>query len=358
MKVLLITDQHFGARNDSQAFLDYYELFYSQIVIPYIDQNNITTVIDLGDTFDRRKYVNFATLERAKKMWFDPLAERGITVHTLVGNHDTYYKNTNEINSPNLLLGDYKNIITYSEAEVVEFDGTPIAMLPWICSGNYAQSLNFIQTAKADILMGHLELSGFAMMKGIENDHGMDKSLFNRYDTVFTGHYHHKSDDGRIHYLGNPYELTWSDYNDYRGFHVFDTSSRNLEFIRNPYRMFHKVFYNDSAVEEYAELELDKEKLLEYNGKNIKVVVQSKNNPYWFDMFVDEIYKVNPTQLSIVEDHGNMSELDDDDMINEAEDTLTILEKYIDGLEIDADKKRLNSLMRTLYQEAMNVESA
>ena len=357
MKLLLITDQHFGARNDSQAFLDYYEQFYTNIVIPYIDENNIDTIIDLGDTFDRRKYVNFYTLERAKKMWFDPLRERNIKVHTLIGNHDTYYKNTNEVNSPDLLLSDYDNIITYPDARVVEFDGTPIAMLPWICSGNYADSLKFIETAKADILMGHLELSGFAMMKGFENDHGMDKSLFNRYDTVFTGHYHHKSDDGRIYYLGNPYELTWSDYNDYRGFHVFDTDTRNLEFIRNPYRMFHKVFYNDSAVAEFSELELDKEKLLEYTGKNIKVVVQSKNNPYWFDMFVDQLHQTDPAQISIAEDHGNMDELDDDDIVSEVDDTLTILEKYIDSLEIDADKKKLNSLMRNLYQEAMTIET-
>jgi DNA repair exonuclease SbcCD nuclease subunit len=184
----------------------------------------------------------------------------------------------------------------------------------------------------------------------------MDKSLFNRYDTVFTGHYHHKSDDGRIHYLGNPYELTWSDYNDYRGFHVFDTDTRNLEFIRNPYRMFHKVFYNDSSVEEFTELELDKDKILEYTGKQLKVVVQSKNNPYWFDMFVDQLYQCNPAQMSIVEDHMNMDELEDDDMVNEAEDTMTILGKYIDGLEIDADKGKLNSLMRNLYQEAMSID--
>jgi len=358
MKVLLITDQHFGARNDSQAFLDYYELFYSQVVIPYIDEHNITTVIDLGDTFDRRKYVNFYTLERAKKMWFNPLAERNITVHTLVGNHDTYYKNTNEINSPDLLLSDYDNIITYPAPRVVDFDGTPIAMLPWICSGNYGESLNFIETAKADVLCGHLELSGFAMYKGYENDHGMDKSLFNRYDTVFTGHYHHKSDDGRIHYLGNPYELTWSDYNDYRGFHIFDTDTRELNFIRNPYRMFHKVFYNDSAVDEYSELELDKAKLLEYTGKHVKVVVQSKNNPYWFDMFVDQLYKADPAQMNIVEDTINMDELDEDDLVNEAEDTLTILGKYIDGLDMDVDKNKLTSLMRNLYQEAMTVETA
>lgn len=358
MKILLITDQHFGARNDSLAFLDYYEQFYQNIVIPYIDENDITTVIDLGDTFDRRKYVNFYTLERAKKMWFNPLAERNITVHTLIGNHDTYYKNTNEVNSPDLLLGDYKNIITYPSPRVVDFDGTDIAMLPWICSGNYAESLKFIEQCPATILMGHLELSGFAMYKGYENDHGMDKSLFNRYDTVFTGHYHHKSDDGRIHYLGNPYELTWSDYNDYRGFHVFDTNTRELNFIQNPYRMFHKVFYNDSAVDEFSELELDKDTLSSYTGKMLKVVVQSKTNPYYFDMFVDQLYKTDPGQVSIVDDNLNMDQIDDDDLVNEAEDTLTILEKYIDSLEIDADKKKLNSLMRNLYNEALTVEKA
>jgi DNA repair exonuclease SbcCD nuclease subunit len=352
MKVLLITDQHFGARNDNTIFLDYYEDFYRNTVIPYIDRHKITTIINLGDTFDRRKYVNFNTLERAKKMWFNPLDERGITMHTIVGNHDTYFKNTNEINSPELLLSDYEHIIPYAGPEVLQLDHCDIAILPWICPENYAECMEFVKTAPADILMGHLELSGFAMYRGYENDHGMDSNIFSRFDMVFTGHYHHRSDNGHIYYLGNPYELTWSDYNDPRGFHVFDTKTRELEFIRNPNRMFHKVVYDDRQ-----EVEIDAEKFQHLANRHVKVVVREKNNPYNFDLYMEAIYKNNPAQLTIVEDM-DLTSYDEDDIIDQAEDTVTILSKYIDGMEVNVDKSRLDTLMRNLYSEALQASDA
>ena len=355
MKILLITDQHFGARNDAVGFLDYYEDFYSNTVLPYIDKHNITTIINLGDTFDRRKYVNFHTLERAKKMWFTPVAERGITMHTIIGNHDTYFKNTNDVNSPELLLNHYENIIPYASPEVINIDGLDIAILPWICPENYTESMDFVQTAKAEVLMGHLELSGFAMYRGYESDHGMDSNLFSRFDMVFTGHYHHKSDNGHIYYLGNPYELTWSDYNDPRGFHIFDTETRKLEFIRNPYKMFHKVIYGKVNDTDQKKANADDFKHLA--GKQVKVVVQEKNNPYNFDLFIEAIYKNNPAQLTIVEEI-DLTNYDEDDMINEAEDTLTILSKHIAGMELDIDKSRLDTLMRNLYMEALQAQDA
>jgi len=347
MKVLLITDQHFGARNDNVQFLDYYEAFYKDTVIPYIDRHSIDTIINLGDTFDRRKYVNFHTLERSKKMWFDPLKERGVTQHAIIGNHDTYFKNTNDVNSPDLLLNDYDNIITYSEATVINVGGLDIAILPWICTENYQQSMEFVQNAKAEVLMGHLELSGFAMYRGYENDHGMDASIFNRFDMVFTGHYHHKSDNGHIYYLGNPYELTWSDYNDPRGFHIFDTETRELEFIQNPNKMFHKVVYNDAQ-----DINVDPENFKHLANKQVKVVVREKSNPYNFDLFIEAIYKNNPSQLTIVED-VDLTSYDEDDIVDEAEDTVTILSKYIEGMEVNVDKQKLDSLMRNLYSEAL-----
>ena len=133
MKVAIITDQHFGARNDSIAFLDFFEKFYDNTFFPSIDAAGISTVLILGDTFDRRKYVNFYALDRAKKMFFDKLAERNITVHMLAGNHDTYFKNTNEVNSPDLLLKEYNNIHVIDHPTTIEVDGTKICMMPWIC---------------------------------------------------------------------------------------------------------------------------------------------------------------------------------------------------------------------------------
>lgn len=349
MKVAIITDQHFGARNDSIAFLDFFEKFYDNTFFPALDANNISTVLVLGDTFDRRKYVNFYALDRAKKMFFDKLEERGIRVHMLAGNHDTYYKNTNEVNSPDLLLVEYGNIDVISKPETIVIDGTSICMMPWICPENYQESLDHIKNTKAEICMGHFEIAGFAMYRGMESHDGLAKETFEKFDLVFSGHYHHRSSDKHIHYLGNPYELTWQDYNDPRGFHLFDLDTRELEFICNPYRMFERIEYNDKDQEP---VDLD---ALELEQKYVKLVVVNKNDFYKFDKFIQKLYNKGCHEIKIIED---MSEFQDGEIGEELnlEDTVSVLTHYIDSIETDVDKEQIKTYMRTLYTEAINIE--
>ena len=349
MKVAIITDQHFGARNDSIAFLDFFEKFYGNTFFPTLDANNIDTVLILGDTFDRRKYVNFYALDRAKKMFFDKLEERGIRVHMLAGNHDTYYKNTNEVNSPDLLLVEYGNIDVISKPETIVVDGTSICMMPWICPENYQESLDHIKNTKAEICMGHFEIAGFAMYRGMESHDGLAKETFEKFDLVFSGHYHHRSSDKHIHYLGNPYELTWQDYNDPRGFHLFDLDTRELEFICNPYRMFERIEYNDK---DQDPIDLD---VIELEQKYVKLVVVNKTDFYKFDKFIQKLYNKGCYEIKIIED---MSEFQDGEIGEEInlEDTLSVLANYIDSVETDVDKEQIKTFMRTLYTEAVNVE--
>ena len=349
MKVAIITDQHFGARNDSIAFLEFFEKFYDNTFFPTLDANNISTVLVLGDTFDRRKYVNFYALDRAKKMFFDKLEERGIRVHMLAGNHDTYYKNTNEVNSPDLLLVEYGNIDVISKPETIVIDGTSICMMPWICPENYQESLDHIKNTKAEICMGHFEIAGFAMYRGMESHDGLAKETFEKFDMVFSGHYHHRSSDKHIHYLGNPYELTWQDYNDPRGFHLFDLDTRELEFICNPYRMFERIEYNDKDQEP---VDLD---ALELEQKYVKLVVVNKNDFYKFDKFIQKLYNKGCHEIKIIED---MSEFQDGEIGEELnlEDTVSVLTHYIDSIETDVDKEQIKTYMRTLYTEAINIE--
>ena len=349
MKVAIITDQHFGARNDSIAFLDFFEKFYDNTFFTTLDANGINTVLVLGDTFDRRKYVNFYALDRAKKMFFDKLEERGIRVHMLAGNHDTYYKNTNEVNSPDLLLVEYGNIDVISKPETIVIDGTSICMMPWICPENYQESLDHIKNTKAEICMGHFEIAGFAMYRGMESHDGLAKETFEKFDLVFSGHYHHRSSDQHIHYLGNPYELTWQDYNDPRGFHLFDLDTRELEFICNPYRMFERIEYNDK---DQDPVDLD---LLELEQKYVKLVVVNKNDFYKFDKFIQKLYNKGCHEIKIIED---MSEFQDGEIGEELnlEDTVSVLTHYIDSIETDVDKEQIKTYMRTLYTEAINIE--
>lgn len=353
MKICLLGDTHFGARNDNLAFHDYFEIFYRDVLFPYLDKHDIKNIVQFGDLFDRRKYVNFVTLARSRAYFFEELKRKDIHLDVFVGNHDTFYKNTNDVNSPRLLLNEYENINVFDDPAEVDYDGLKIALLPWVNSGNYGDSLRFIQETDAQILFGHLELAGFEMHRGTFNDHGMEAKLFDKFDIVCTGHYHHRSSRGNIHYLGTPYEMTWSDFNDPRGFHIFDTDTRELEFSVNPFRMFNKIHYDDAekTMDEVLDVDLNM-----YRNTFVKVVVHQKTNPYWFDLFIDKLEKNGVVDMQVVEDHLNLNLEDDSDIIDEAEDTLTILRKVVDGVESNVSKKELDVFLTSLYTEALHVE--
>ena len=349
MKIAIITDQHFGARSDSIAFLDFFERFYNDIFFTNLDSNNIEHLLVLGDTFDRRKYVNFYSLQRAKEMFFDKLEERGITVHMLAGNHDTYYKNTNDVNSPDLLLREYANINVIDSPQTITIDDTNICMMPWICPENYQQSMDELNNTTAEICMGHFEIAGFSMYRGMESHDGLSKEIFEKFDLVFSGHYHHRSTDGHIHYLGNPYEITWQDYNDPRGFHLFDLETRGLEFVQNPYTMFVRLEYNDK---EQEPIDLD---ALDLKQTYLKLIVVNKTDYYKFDKFISKLYNKGCYEIKIVE---NLSEFEDGEVGEEInlEDTLSVLSNYIDSVQTDVDKEQVKTFMKSLYTEAVNIE--
>ena len=209
-----------------------------------------------------------------------------------------------------------------------------------------------VEHTKAQIVMSHLELKGFEFMRGHIMHDGMDHKVFDKFDMVCSGHYHHKSTEGNINYLGCPYEMTWQDYQDEKGFHIFDTETRELTRVVNPYNMFYKLWYDDQEMdfEDIAKIDFD-----QYKDSFVKVIIKNKTNPYLFDSYIERLEKNELINLQIVEDHLNLDLEDTDDIINEAEDTVTILDKYVDGLEISADKDKVKTLMRELYNEALSI---
>ena len=351
MKVALITDTHFGARNDNQNFNEYFFQFYENQFFPYLKEHNITNVVHLGDVMDRRKYVSYRIAKDFRERFIDKF--EGINFHMLVGNHDTFYKNTNEVNSlQELVDGRHKNITVYEKSTEVEFDGCKILFVPWINTENMSHTMKMLQTSDAQICMGHLELNGFEMQKGMVMDHGWDRQEFKRFDMVMSGHYHHKSDDGQIFYLGTPYEIYWNDWNDPKGFHVFDTEKRELERIVNPYTIYSKIYYDDTV-----SIFDDNHDMSAYKNKYVKLVVVNKKDLYQFDKFVDRLLQADCHEVKIIED---FSELDasnvSDDIVENTEDTMTLLERYIDDLPIDLSKDRLKNTTRELYIEAQDLE--
>lgn len=352
MKIALITDTHWGVRNDQLAFLDNNKKFLDDIFFPYIDAHSIDTVIHLGDLVDRRKYLNINTAKRLREDFIKPLHAREIRPHLIIGNHDTYFKNTNSVNSIREIYGT--DFFIYESAREVIFDGVPILFIPWICEDNRETTFKLIGETNAQIALGHLELAGFEMYRGSPVSHGDDRVLFDRFDLVCSGHYHHRSTSGNIHYLGSHAEFTWSDYDDPKGFHILDTETRELTFIENPYKMFRKLWYNDK--DKTAEEIMDRD-FSKYAGAYVKLIVSNKDNPFVFDLFTTKLYEAGPLEVTIVEDHRNMDTISEDDLLNEAEDTLTILSKYIGTIESNVDNKELDKLMRSLYHEALQMET-
>ena len=342
-RVALITDTHFGIRKGSQIFHDYFEKFYQEVFFPTLDKENIKTVIHLGDCFDVRKGIDYWSLDWAKRVFFDPLQERGIQVHIIVGNHDIFYKNTLKINAPGLNLNEYENVTCYSSPQTVRVEDENVFFIPWICEDNAEEFIEARDRSQASVAMGHLEIAGFYANQNYQCQHGTDARVFEQFSKVFSGHFHKKNSNGNITYLGNPYQLYWNDEGDTRGFHLFDLGTEELEFIENPYCMYSKIYYNE-----------DDGKLFnphKHENKYIKLIVE-KSTPRKLSKLVDSLYQVGIHDLKIIE---NFEVALDDDVEVEAEDTLTTLTNYVNALEEDVDKGNLIEIFKSLYVEAQEV---
>ena len=345
MKVAIITDSHYGARKGSKYLHDHFELFYKNVFFPALKEHGVEAVIHMGDAFDSRKSIDYQSLEWAKRVVFEPM--KNYEVHMIIGNHDCYYKNTNSVNSPSLLLQTYPNIKTYSSPQTINVGGLNIMMIPWICSENYEETLNQIQKTKAKVAMGHLELQGFRVNRNlVMEDHGLDADIFSKFKKVFSGHYHTRSDNGRIFYLGNPYEMYWTDVNDTRGFHIFDTETLTHTPINNPYKLFYNIYYEDTPYQLFD--------TTEYENKIVKVIVRKKSKPKDFEKFIDKLYNANIQELKIIENFEIQES--EDFQIDEEENTLSILSRYIDESEFEFDKTIIKGIFQDLYQQACEVE--
>ena len=345
--VAIVTDTHFGARKGARYMQDHFEKFWTGVFFPTLKERGVTTILHMGDCFDSRKSIEYQSLDWAKRVVFDPMKE--FDVHLITGNHDCYFKNTNDTNSPDLLLKDYENIKTYSKATEINVHGRDILMLPWICEENQKDTYAKIKKTKAKIALGHLELNGFKVNRYVDMDHGHDTKMFEKFEKVLSGHFHTRSNDGRIFYTGNPYEMFWNDVNDPRGFVLLDTETLEVEYVDNPHTLFTVINYDDINYKLFNATQC--------NDKIVKVVVKKKSSQKDFDKFIDKIMKTSIIDIKIAENF-NVQESDDFDVDTAEENTLSILSRYIDEADFEEsslDKDSIKSLVSEIYAEACEV---
>ena len=350
MRIALLGDTHFGVKNDSPNFHTLFEKFYTNAFFPYLKEHNIKHVIQLGDLFDKRRQICFNTLSECKRYFFKPLEEAGIELYTIVGNHDIYYRQSLSVNSSSLVLGEFKNVHVFDKPTNVKFGNISVDFIPWICEENTTEVMQFICDSKSEICCGHFEIEHFSMHKGMESQSGLSKNIFKKYESVYSGHYHTRSDKGNIHYAGTAYEMTWADYNDPKGFQVFDTNTKQAEFIETPYTMFIRHEYDD-VMNDYNNIDMS-----QFHHKYVKIVVTNKTDFYMFDKFLKKLYDADTYEIKILEDLSDFSEGSVDTEEVSIENTLDVLESYVDSVTDASNQEKIKTFMKSLYLEALEIQ--
>lgn len=352
MKIALITDQHFGVRNGNQVFLDNQRKFYSEIFFPKLDEEGITTVLDLGDTFDQRKQINFEVLYQAREMFFDEMQKRGIEYHAIVGNHTVTYKNTNRVNAIELLLQEYDNFHLYVNDPVeLKFANTSFIMVPWLTSDNSENSLKILSRSKADVVCGHFDIQGYEMRRGTVSSHGLDKKTFSKFFAVYSGHYHHPNKSGNIEYLGAPYEMDWSDAGCSRGFHIFDCTNKKKEFIVNPFKLHVEL---DLDAEGLTEEDIDDLDTSVLDGTFVRLNVTNNQSSSVIETLLEKMSKANSVVVadkSILKDTSKF-EIDEDSSMT------TVIDEYLKFAigEESEDYETVKAKIMDLYARALRLE--
>lgn len=356
MKVAIISDTHFGARGDSLPMQANMAKFFTHVFFPTLDQMQIQYVVHLGDYTDRRKYVNYQTARFIETTYREPLRQRHVRELILLGNHDCFYKQTNDINSVEELYRHDASVTIVKAPREVTIGSRSILLLPWIADDTRDVALDLLAHTRATVVMGHLEIGGFQMYRGVPHEQGgLEATRFDRFALVLSGHFHHKSERAPITYVGAPYPMIWSDYDDPRGFHILDTDTLALTFISNPFSLFARLVYDDAhegiSYGDTLRREIDAVDS-RYRDAYVKVIVKSRTQPATFEAVMESLYKVNPLDVDVIDDVV-VNDDGEEVMPSLDVDTLHLMREYVDSLTINCNKDDLNSYLQHLYHEAL-----
>lgn len=337
MKILNLGDWHLGVKADDE-WVQSIQLDGIKQAIEYSKKNEITTWIQYGDIFDVRKAITHKTMEFAREI-VQMLDDAGITLHTVVGNHDMHFKNTLTPNASTELLAKYPNVKVYDKPTTVDFDGCLIDLIPWMCEENTGEILEHIKTSSASFCVGHWELNGFYFYKGMKS-HGLEPDFLKTYKEVWSGHFHTISEAANVRYIGTPWTLTAGDENDPRGFWMFDTETERMEFIPNNTTWHRRIHYPFKGKIDYKD----------FTNLSVRVIVTEVDKN--LTKFESELEKVVHS-LRVVSKIDNSVESDDSEEV-EVQSLQTLMEEYINAIPdiTDSDREALIQYANQLYVEA------
>lgn len=342
--IAIISDTHFGVSNSNNMFLRYQDNYF-RCLVDQLAKLGVSDLIHAGDLYDVRKSINFKTLRQTASFFRERMISAPFNIHIIVGNHDSYSKNTLKVNAPMELL-DWTDFNIYQEPTEIDIDGETILMMPWICRDNEKISYKLMEDTFADVCIGHFDISGFGMSKEVVNKAGISRSIFKKFKHTFSGHFHLPSEQDNIIYVGSPYQLTWSDYGDTKRVILYDTKTHSLQYLENENNIFEKIQYTEG-------MGIDKN----YTDKIIKIYTPEGYDAYKFDLFLRKLEEQHPFNISVIDSvpYGDSNTNVEDVM---SKDTMTFLVETVDANteSTDEEKAELKELLFKLYTKAQELK--
>lgn len=356
-RVLIFGDVHFGVKNDAPQFLNYQKRIATEKIFPYIEKNRerISRIVFLGDIFDRRKYLNILTAKYVKD-FFDELNKFNIRIDIILGNHDTYFKNTNDVNSVSLFLSSFSNVVIHENLPVQ--DG-PFLFVPWITPENEEKTLKMIKQSDAEIVFGHFEIKDALLVGNQRAEAGFDPSFFSDFEAVISGHFHKRQLIENICYTGCLWELCRDDMTEVKGF--FELIMENDKFkdinfipLTDTHKIFTTVRYRQNRSIDALLPDSLKPKI---ENTFVKVVVKSNDNQIHWDLFLKKLNSFNPHDISIFMEEEESEEENIEAIQAENDDILDVVDLYLKST-VESEEKRsvIFTFFKELYEKTVKEE--
>jgi DNA repair exonuclease SbcCD nuclease subunit len=340
LKVVLLADTHYGARSDNDLLCQYQKKFFDKVLYKYIDKFKPEAFIHLGDLVDNRRVVNYKTLTTMREDFLYPMEYFDMEKHWLVGNHDAFYKNTLKLNAVNKFV---TTGTVHNKATEVMLGDCKVLMVPWICDENREETFKLINDTDAQYCFGHLELNGFEIRKGSISKHGDDRKLFSKFKSVFSGHFHNRSSGNNIRYIGSAFQFDWSDYNEWKGFSVFDTETGEIKSYRNPFTFFNVLEYDED----------NPPPLDAVKDTYVRVYVKNKTSESKLNDYISQINNLGVIEVTIIDNSIQKILLKDDKIV--IDEVKVVCDSYIGDLILqDSVKKNVTDMFENIYKVSID----
>ena len=213
-KAAVFTDIHLGLKGNSKVHNDDCEQFVDWFIQNAKD-NNCETGIFCGDWHHNRNSLNLTTMDATIRS-MEKLGKAFEQFFFFDGNHDLYYKDKRDVNST--AFAKHIPGITFIDKITTKED---VTLVPWLVGDEWKK----IKDIKSKYMFGHFELPSFYMnaMVQMPDTGELKAEHFKHQEYVFSGHFHKRQQQGKIHYIGNAFPHNYADaWDDKRGMMILD----------------------------------------------------------------------------------------------------------------------------------------